>query len=611
LDALPGVDSEGLVLTRVKSNNRKSAGGLAPRSPPKPSRFAPPFGPVLMAWVKIGVLPLAAGVYALITTYPATEELFFWRQDLPVFGLCLALVAVLGLVRIGGLARLRALLARAPAAWALALGAFCLAVGLFGARHVFEGYQLSLDEFMADFDAQIFAHGQLMAPIVQGWSDFSQALQPLYVLPVAKHGLWASSYLPINAAFRALALRAHLEPWVNPLWSGLAVVAVYGVARRLWPERPGMALGAAALLASSAQLLVMSMTDYAMPAHLALNLVWLWLFLRGGRLGHAGAIVVAFLASGLHQVVFHPLFAAPFLLQLWLDRRWRLASVYTIAYAAIGLFWIFYWSLLMRVVGAPPEAATALGGGWFVARIIDILRAVRLDNLGSMAESLVRFVTWQNPLTAPLALIGALAAERAKGVPRALVLGVLLTLVGMLLLEPSQTHGWGYRYLHGLLGSVCLLAMWTWSRLTDPLPAAAKARAETAFVAACAVSLLVLTPLRAWQAWSYSHPYARAFAAIQAAPAQVVVVDFTTGVWFNVGTVVRNDPYLLQNPKVMLITQLDTPHLRRLCAAHSVLVFDGQSARDYGIDTVRVPPTAEIRQRRALMTALGCGRRMS
>jgi hypothetical protein len=40
----------------------------------------------------------------------------------------------------------------------------------------------------------------------------------------------------------------------------------------------------------------MSMTPYAMSAHLALNLVWLWLFLRNTAASHAGAIAVGFLA---------------------------------------------------------------------------------------------------------------------------------------------------------------------------------------------------------------------------------------------------------------------------------------------------------------------------
>ena len=103
-----------------------------------------------------------------------------------------------------------------------------------------------------------------------------------------------------------------------------------------------------------------------MPAYLAFNLAWLWLFLRGGRLGHGAAIAVGFLAAGLHQVLFHPLFVAPFVWQLWLDRRWRLAAVYTLAYAAICGFWIEFPQLELRWLGeaASAGAPTASAGSW-------------------------------------------------------------------------------------------------------------------------------------------------------------------------------------------------------------------------------------------------------
>jgi membrane associated rhomboid family serine protease len=64
------------------------------------------------------------------------------------------------------------------------------------------------------------------------------------------------------------------------LLAALAVVAIFGVARRLWPARLDAALLSALLVATSLQVLVTSMTSYAMTAHLTLNLIWLWLFDR-------------------------------------------------------------------------------------------------------------------------------------------------------------------------------------------------------------------------------------------------------------------------------------------------------------------------------------------
>ena len=154
---------------------------------------------------------------------------------------------------------------------------------------------------------------------------------------------------------------------------------------------------------------------------------------------------------------------------------------------------------------------------------------------------------------------------RAKGAMRALFLGLLLTTLAMLLLIPTQVEGWGYRYLHGLMGSICLLAVWGWTRLTDALAKPARERAEAAFVAACAASLALLLPLRGWQAHQDSRPYALAAALIEKAPADVVIVD-DDGLWFDSGSVVRNDPYLSNRPKVMVLEGLDEVNLRALCA---------------------------------------------
>ena len=55
---------------------------------------------------------------------------------------------------------------------------------------------------------------------------------------------------------------------------------------------------------------------------------------------------------------------------------------------------------------------------------------------------------------------------RAGGVLRALAAGIVLTLVAMLILLPYQDIGWGYRYVHGLIGSAALLAAFAWTVLT-------------------------------------------------------------------------------------------------------------------------------------------------
>jgi len=567
----------------------------------------PPFGRLAFVWILLGLCLLSALGSSAHTHFDGPGGRLLLFQDTPVFGLCLAITLALGWMPARGLASLAPALRWRPRLWLLGLAGLCFLAAGVGATLIFHGYDLSLDEFLADFDARIFAHGQLAAPIAPVWRPFAPALQPRYMLPIPGADVWASAYLPVNAALRALASNIGLEAWLSPLYGGFSVIAIFGVARRLWPQTPSMAVVAAALLASAAQLTLMAMTSYAMSAHLAFNLAWLWLFLRGGRLGHAGAIAVGFFATGLHQLLFHPMFVAPFVLQLWLDRRWKLAGAYTVAYAAICGFWIEYWHVELGLLGEPPQAAKALGGDWFIQRTGEVLSHVRPGNLGAMATSMVRLITWQNPLTAPLALLGARAAWRQKGHLRALLAGVALTLLAMLIIEPTQTHGWGYRYLHGLLGSVCLLAAWTWFNLLQGLPERGRAAANGALVAGVAVSLLVLLPLRAWQAWTYTQPYAAANAAIQGAPAPIVIID-DEGPWFDMGTIMRNDPYLARGPKVVLLAALDEPALEVLCARGPVGRFDGRQASALGVATFVAPPDPWVPPLRARLASLGCGR---
>lgn len=573
----------------------------------------------VVLWLAVSglLLGLAAldGLFEVdeLTTYISLRD-----EDLPillVMGLAAAfIIASPGLVRrwAGGLRdaiRLNSVLrhmARWPKSALLAIiAAACTIAALCGSRLVFHGYPFSIDEFMATFDAQIFRHGEPLAGVPEQWRSYASALQPLFIVPVPGSTHWVSAYLPVNAAFRALGDLAGAGALVNAAWAGISIVAVFGVARQLWPDHPERAIVSAGLLATSSQFLITAMTAFAMPAHLALNLVWLWLFLRGGKVGYAGAIAVAFLACGLHQIIFHPLFAAPFILQLWLDRRWRTAALYTAAYAAIGLFWTLYFSFALHWVGATPQSAAAVGGSYFLSRTAAAVTAFNPLTFGLMAKNLIRLITWQNPLTVVLVLLAAAGALRAKGHLRSLLLGVILTTAAMFVLMPFQGYGWGYRYLHGLLGSFCLLAAWEWAALTDDLAASERSVARAGFVVAALVSLLVLAPIRAWQAHVWARPYAAASGAIRHAPTQLVFVDRTA---IGYGRhLVRNNPYLTNWPKVMSLDVLDEAGVRDLCARYSVSIFDETDAVRLGVPTIYEAQPRQMKAMRLLMRRIACG----
>jgi hypothetical protein len=511
------------------------------------------------------------------------SDVFFVRQDIVALlaaAIILSVIARMS-VRTDGAARL----ATAPPRLAIvALATGCGLVAWAGTFVVYDNFALSMDEFMARFDAVIFARGRLFGELPAAWAGYKSALQPIFQIDTPSPVHWSSSYLPVNAAVRAAGRLVGLESLVNPLWTALGVFATWAVGRRLWPERPGTAFAAAILAATSSQVLVNGMTAYAMPAHLALNMVWLWGFARGGRAGHATALAAGIAATGLHQLVFHPLFVAPFVLQLWLDRRWRLALLYTAAYALIGLFWASWWNLAFAVMGFG-QPVSQMGADGLAIRALGLIAGRELGDVALMARNLARFVAWQNPFATALAVLGAVAAFRAKGMMRALLLSIVVTTVAVAVILPFQGHGWGYRYLHGVIGTMGLLAAWTWDRLTAGLDPAERRAAEGGFAAVALLSMLAALPTHAWQVHSFVTPYARAAAAIARTDADVVLVD-ERGIWYG-QDLVRNDPFLRNRPVVLRLADLNDKQRAAFCTRYKIAIYDRNDAADTGVRLIK------------------------
>ncbi len=306
-----------------------------------------------------------------------------------------------------------------------------------------------------------------------------------HLLP--KDGLWVSGYMPVNAALQAL-----LGPLANPLLAGFSVLLAADLARRLLPGHKSAPLVCALLMASSSQLLLNAMTPYAMSAHVAVNLAWLWLFLRREWLAHAAAAVLAMLAIGLHQVVFFPLFALPFLFEAFLERRRGAALVQAAAIGAAFLFWSSYDKVLVWWFDATPIAAAggASGTALLFERALGLAADFGPGSIGVMALNLLRWLLWQNLLAVPLMLAVAVPLVKTRGVWRAMLAGMLLTVAVMTVVLAFSGHGWGYRYLHGFLGSLCLLATYAWFRLQEGIED--RRSMQALFAAALALSLALV-----------------------------------------------------------------------------------------------------------------------
>jgi hypothetical protein len=433
-----------------------------------------------------------------------------------------------------------------------------------GARLVFGRYDFSRDEQMASFDATIFAGGHLFAVIPAQLRGMAESFNQTFILPIGNHEAWVSAYLPMNAAIRALFLRLGDASLAGPVLVAVGALALWRIAARLWPTSPASQIVALLLYAGSSQVWITGMTAYAMSAHLGLNLLWLWLFLKDRPWAHGAAIVIGFVATGLHQPLFHPLFVLPFLAWLLAEKKWRLLLVYGAAYAAIGLFWLG-WPLWISAHGAAPATAALsnVSGIGYVERLRHAVTGLHLWGVGLMAANLVRFVAWQHLLLVPLAGYGIWRCWNVDPVARALAMGLLLPVLLLLILLPYQGHGWGYRYLHGLIGSACLLGGYGWRKLEE------RGRAPvTAFAGATLASIALLVPLHAVMARHIVAPFAAVAAQRDATAARIVIVDDRAAPFAQ--DLVLNRADFANRPWILLGHQVVPAQIAGLCRGGSI-----------------------------------------
>lgn len=410
--------------------------------------------------------------------------------------------------------------------WHVALLGAVVALGCYaGHSWLLHGYDMSRDEQMAVFDARIYDAGAMAWPIPTAWRGDSAALNLLFMLPVDHPVAWVSSYLPGNALLRAAVGLVADPAWTNPLITGGTLIAMWGAARRfLGDDRAGAGL-AVLLLATSGQVIFTGMTAYAMPAHLFFNMVWLWLFLIDRRGSDLAALAVGFVAMGLHQSLFHPMFAGPwFLLLLW-QRRWGRLALFALPYAGFFLFWLLWPSMVTLPLVMGPGSVRQVGAD-MLSRLMDALGS-NSENLPLMACNLLRFCTWQAVPMIPLVMTGLWAVWRARASdPRGLALaaGLLIPAVVMGLILPYQGHGFGYRYLHQVLGNGALIAVIGW-RAMEPW----HARLRPALAVALIGGAVAVLPLQGWFQHRIYGVFARESAAIDAARTDYAMIGANDG----------------------------------------------------------------------------------
>ena len=494
---------------------------------------------------------VASSTPLIFSQWGDLSALYLYRQDTWLL-LCNFAVLVVALLRLRQVTRAINFPVWFPYASALGICCFCLA----GHRWILGGWDMSRDEQMAVFDSQIFATSRLVQQLPVLWQAHVDALNTTFMLPVSQPVAWVSGYLPMNAALRALVGYSADPTLTGPLMTALGLVFLWKCARLLWPANREAASVAALLYVASGQVVFAGMTAYAMSAHLALDLLWLWLFLENRPATDLGALAVAAVATGLHQPLFHPLFALPFLVGLVRDRAWRRVVLYGLGYATICVFWLA-WPMLTHALVAGSNSQKQAAGTDYLTRLLITLMHDNPVRWADMSGNLLRFAAWQPLLLLPLAAAGLALAWRDRPT-LALAFSFALPVVVMAVILPYQGHGFGYRYLHGVIGPAILLAVQGWRHLTRR-----DARLRPLLLRTTAVGLLLLLPLQALMSHAFYAPAARIDARIRASGADYVIIGAGDAMFAK--DLVINRPDLSNRPIRLLGDKVDDALIAAVC----------------------------------------------
>jgi hypothetical protein len=204
-----------------------------------------------------------------------------------------------------------------------------------------------------------------------------------------------------------------------------------------------------------------------------------------------------------------------------------------------------------------------------------------------MAANLLRFVAWQNLALLPLMVLGFGAVRRNESIARPLAYGIILTTVAMSFLLPYQGHGWGYRYLHGLIGNCVLLGAYGWRDFSD------NERVRTLVRLGMLATAFGSLPFLLWQTHAFVNPYARVNRMIEGINADMVVVE-TEGTAFAIDEV-RNRPDLANRPIRLAGNGLTSSDIQLLCRRGSIAFVDVAQMHSLGLGVVPEPSSAHFK----------------
>jgi hypothetical protein len=427
-----------------------------------------------------------------------------------------------------------------------------------GAVFVYHSHPLSMDEYAAYFQSQLFAAGHVTGqfPLPQMDWLIPRGFQNYFLNVSLTTGQVTETYWPayalIMAPFTALGI-----PWAcNPVLSALTALVIHRLAIHLFDnvEAAGLAL---LLTIASPVFFGLGISYYSMPAHLLANSLYALLLTRVSPLRALAAGLVGSVALCLHNPVPHMLFAAPWL--IWIitrPRGVRLLGLMCVGYLPLCLLLGIGWfELAHHVRSAVPIAGTPAGGMDFFESMLAVFAPPTRTVLLAQFIAVAKIWVWAVPGLMILAVCGAVRWRRHP-LCMLLAASALTTLIGYFFFPSDQGHGWGYRYFHSAWMALPLLATAALFRPVNnretPTEAAngpprifEDADTRSYLVACILLTLTVGVGFRAWQMQNFMASDLSQLPHYRGTERRVVIVDYVTS--FYGADLVQNDPWLRGN----------------------------------------------------------------
>ena len=431
-----------------------------------------------------------------------------------------------------------------------------------GSRVAYHNHPLSLDEYTAYFQAQVFAAGELNGRFPPELIDrlIPRPFQNYFFVVDRSTGAVASAYWPGFSLLLAPFVAAGI-PWAcNPALVALSFLLIGRLTRDV--VRSPVAAGWAMLFAlASPAFLINGISYYSMPAHLLLNLLFAWLLLSPSpsRLFLAG--LAGGYASVLHNPFPHMVFALPWI--VWLATRpgqrlrnlWWHGLGYLPVLLFLGLGWKL-WQQALQVGLAAASAGAEITSAEPAPALIERATGLFMALFGAFElpdkavvqarfGGLAKLWLWTSPLLLLLAWQGG-RGERDTAL-RLFGASALLTFFAYFAVPLDQGHGWGYRYFHAALGVVPVLAAAGVLKLSArPI---GPVRPLTSVAVMAFASVFVMTGLRLFQVDDFIAKHLAQRPPMHATGRQVL---FHHGEGYFAKDLIQNEPWLRGRTLVLL-----------------------------------------------------------